>query len=179
MWNENWKSGKYFRGEIIRGIWSPLEGQDYSQTEPYREGLWKITIVTGIDTLNCNPYFLIDYPGGSKETFKGVKRGRVYFEYSGEDRLQYRFRSVIGKIAEDDIWIRFPKVIERIQQEVNELNKQLGMAEQVKRFRLVHDEWSPLSGELSPTLKLKRKFLLEKYSDIIKDIFSVESNNWF
>lgn len=68
-------------------------------------------------------------------------------------------------------------VIDRIQEEVNDLNKQLGLAEQVKRFRLVHDEWSPLTGELSPTLKLKRKFLLEKYNDIIEEIFSVDSTN--
>ncbi len=73
--------------------------------------------------------------------------------------------------------IQNSKVIERIQKEVNELNMQLGLAEQIKRFRLVHEEWSPLSGELSPTLKLKRKFLLEKYNDLISDIFAVDSNN--
>ncbi|UCH13811.1 MAG: long-chain fatty acid--CoA ligase [Bacteroidales bacterium] len=68
--------------------------------------------------------------------------------------------------------IQNEKVLEIYQNEINNLNKKLGQAEQIKRFRLVQDEWSPLTGELSPTLKLKRKFLIEKYSDILKEIFS-------
>ncbi len=81
------------------------------------------------------------------------------------------------KYSDNNELIQNRAVIERIQQEVNSMNKQLGLSEQIKRFRLVHEEWSPLSGELSPTLKLKRKFLLEKYSDIIMDIYSVDSTN--
>ena len=73
--------------------------------------------------------------------------------------------------------IRDEKIIQIFQKEINNLNKQLGLAEQIKRFRLVHEEWSPLTGELSPTLKLKRKYLIEKYSDILKEIFSIENSN--
>lgn len=73
--------------------------------------------------------------------------------------------------------IQNEKILEIYQQEINNLNKKLGQAEQIKRFRLVQDEWSPLTGELSPTLKLKRKFLIEKYSNILKEIFSVENSN--
>jgi long-chain acyl-CoA synthetase len=69
------------------------------------------------------------------------------------------------------------EVVQLYQQEVNILNKQLGQAEKIKRFRLVHEEWSPLTGELSPTLKLKRRLLVEKYSYLLKEIFSVESSN--
>jgi len=69
------------------------------------------------------------------------------------------------------------KVVQLYQQEVNTLNKQLGQAEKIKRFRLVHEEWSPLTGELSPTLKLKRKLLAEKYSDLLQEIFSVENSS--
>ncbi len=72
--------------------------------------------------------------------------------------------------------IRNEKVIQIYNMEINILNKQLGQAEQIKRFRLVQDEWSPLTGELSPTLKLKRKFLIEKYSNILKEIFSIPSD---
>ncbi len=64
------------------------------------------------------------------------------------------------------------KVIERYQKEVNGLNKSLGLTEQIKRFRLVGEEWSPLTGELSPTLKLKRKYIFDKYKELIEDIFS-------
>jgi long-chain acyl-CoA synthetase len=70
--------------------------------------------------------------------------------------------------------IQHPKVVTRYQQVVNEMNKQLGQTEQIKRFRLVQEEWTPNTGELSPTLKLKRKFLTLRYEVIIQDIFSVQ-----
>ena len=67
--------------------------------------------------------------------------------------------------------IHIPEVVARYQREVNELNKTLAFHEQVKRFRLVADEWIPQTGELSPTLKLKRKVLHEKYEKILKEIY--------
>ncbi len=70
-----------------------------------------------------------------------------------------------------------PKVIERYQREVNTMNKLLGQTEQIKRFRLVCEEWSALTGELSPTLKLKRRFIAEKYRDVIAEIYSVQKND--
>jgi long-chain acyl-CoA synthetase len=39
----------------------------------------------------------------------------------------------------------------------------------------VHEEWTTISGELSPTLKLKRRFLQDKYKTIIEEIFSVDN----
>ncbi len=73
--------------------------------------------------------------------------------------------------------IQNENIIQMFQKEINNLNKKLGLAEQIKRFRLVHEEWSPVTGELSPTLKLKRKYLIEKYSDILKEIFSIENSD--
>jgi long-chain acyl-CoA synthetase len=70
-----------------------------------------------------------------------------------------------------------PKVIARYQREVNEMNKRLGQTEHIKRFRLVHEEWTPDSGELSPTLKLRRRFVVERYKDILEQIYSVQKNN--
>jgi long-chain acyl-CoA synthetase len=68
--------------------------------------------------------------------------------------------------------IELQEVIERFGREVKEINKNLGEHEQIKRFRLVTDEWSPITGELSPTLKLKRNYLTERYKGIISDIYS-------
>ena len=65
-------------------------------------------------------------------------------------------------------------VFKRFQREIIEINKQLGQFEQVKRIRLVPDTWSSATHELSPTLKLKRKMLKEKYKDLIEEIYSVE-----
>ncbi|MBN1252004.1 MAG: long-chain fatty acid--CoA ligase [Bacteroidales bacterium] len=59
--------------------------------------------------------------------------------------------------------IQIPKVIERFQQEVDRINQILGRHEQLKKFELTCQEWLPETGELSPTLKVKRRFLKEKY----------------
>lgn len=67
--------------------------------------------------------------------------------------------------------VRIPDVVKRYQKEINEINKKLNETERIKRFRLVCSEWTPNTGELSPTLKLKRKFLYEKYDHIVKEIF--------
>jgi long-chain acyl-CoA synthetase len=68
--------------------------------------------------------------------------------------------------------IELPEVIERFSKEVREINKSLSEHEHIKRFRLVTEEWSPQSGELSPTLKLKRNLVVQNYKDLIADIYS-------
>jgi long-chain acyl-CoA synthetase len=74
--------------------------------------------------------------------------------------------------------IELPEVIDQFGREVKEVNKSLGEHEQIKRFRLVTEEWTPQSGELSPTLKLKRNLIFEHYKDIIAEIyFTGEKDN--
>lgn len=73
--------------------------------------------------------------------------------------------------SHDEI-INHPEVLSALQREVLEINKTLGQVEEIKRFRLVPDSWSPESGEMSPTLKLKRNHIAKKYADIIEDIFA-------
>jgi long-chain acyl-CoA synthetase len=68
--------------------------------------------------------------------------------------------------------ILLPEVQNLYQQEIKELNKTLGQHEEIKRFRLVPDSWSPQTGELSQTLKLKRKHIEVKYKHIIDNIFA-------
>jgi long-chain acyl-CoA synthetase len=70
-----------------------------------------------------------------------------------------------------------PEVVARYQKEVDEINKKLGLTEQIKRFRLVSEEWNPQTGELSPTLKLKRKVLTQKYKKILNEIYSVDKGS--
>jgi len=55
------------------------------------------------------------------------------------------------------------RVIDRFQKEVDELNKRLSHHEQIKKFALTCRDWTVETGELSPTLKLKRNYLKEKY----------------
>lgn len=63
------------------------------------------------------------------------------------------------------------KVIERIQEEVNEINKSFGHWEQVKKFELTPDVWSIDDGHLTPTMKLKRKVILAKYQHLYDKIY--------
>ena len=67
-------------------------------------------------------------------------------------------------------------ILNRFQKEVNKLNKQLGQVEQIKRFRLVSETWSNATGELSPTLKLKRKKIYKKYDHILREIYQYSNN---
>ncbi len=58
-----------------------------------------------------------------------------------------------------------------INKEVQKLNKTVSDFEMIKRFKLIPDEWTPATGELSPTLKLRRKFITDKYQGLINDIY--------
>jgi long-chain acyl-CoA synthetase len=64
------------------------------------------------------------------------------------------------------------KVIERIQEEVDTLNEKFGSWEKIKRFELTPDVWSIEGGQLTPTLKLKRKIVMEKYLDLFHKIYN-------
>jgi long-chain acyl-CoA synthetase len=67
------------------------------------------------------------------------------------------------KFQDNKDLISNPKVIERFQKEVDKINQDLGNHRQVKKFQLVCEDWTPETGELSPTLKVRRKFIADKY----------------
>ncbi len=64
-----------------------------------------------------------------------------------------------------------PEVIARYQREINQINKLLGSHEQIKRIRLVSEQWTAQTGELSPTLKLRRRVIYERYDSLLKEIY--------
>ena len=68
--------------------------------------------------------------------------------------------------------ISHPKVIEQIQKEVDLQNEKFGNWEKIKRFELTPEVWSITGGELTPTLKLKRKVVKEKYQKLYDKIFN-------
>jgi long-chain acyl-CoA synthetase len=59
-----------------------------------------------------------------------------------------------------------------MQTEINEKNKNFGQWETIKRFALLPDEWTVDSGELTPTTKVKRKVVMEKYKDVIDGLYT-------
>jgi len=64
-----------------------------------------------------------------------------------------------------------PIVIEEIQNAVNECNKHFGKWEQIKKFELTPDEWTIDGGQLTPTMKMKRKIIKEIYKDLYEKIY--------
>jgi len=71
-----------------------------------------------------------------------------------------------------------PEIIRRIRKEVERFNQDLGQTEKIKKFRLLDAEWTTDSGEISPTLKLRRKFIIEKYSQIIEETYRSPEFNY-
>lgn len=62
-------------------------------------------------------------------------------------------------------------VSDYIKKEVIRLNKKIAQYERINTFRIVCDEWSPATGELSPTLKKKRHVITAKYKHLIDEMF--------
>lgn len=61
---------------------------------------------------------------------------------------------------------------QRIEKEIEEINKNLGHWEQIKKFELTPEVWSIEDGQLTPTLKLKRKAVKERYLDLYNRMYS-------
>ena len=64
------------------------------------------------------------------------------------------------------------KLIARIQREVDFYNKKFGKWEQIKKFEITKDEWSVASGHLTPTMKMRRKIIKEKYKNLYQKIYN-------
>ena len=60
----------------------------------------------------------------------------------------------------------------QIQKEVDDANEDLARVEQIKKFTILRQEWEPGGDELTPTMKLKRKPIAEKYGDEIEALYS-------
>lgn len=68
--------------------------------------------------------------------------------------------------------IKLPELQSMYVAAIDKINQKLNHYERLSRYQLVSDEWTPAGGELSPTLKLKRRVIMEKYSDTIQAIYS-------
>lgn len=62
-------------------------------------------------------------------------------------------------------------VIDQMQKEVDNYNSFFGDWERIKRFEMTPNQWGIASGEMTPTLKLKRKVIMEKHQDLFKKIY--------
>ncbi|MDR1595153.1 MAG: long-chain fatty acid--CoA ligase [Prevotellaceae bacterium] len=62
-------------------------------------------------------------------------------------------------------------VNKKIREEVANYNRFFGDYEHIKRYQLIADEWTVANGILSPTLKVKRKIIAERYAGVIEKLF--------
>lgn len=67
--------------------------------------------------------------------------------------------------------IHNPRVLDLYKELIEAFNKFFNNVEQVKKFELLPNEWTIDTGELTPTLKLKRKVIMEKYKGAIERIY--------
>ena len=75
------------------------------------------------------------------------------------------------ELGSNEELIQNEKVIARIQEEVDEANENFAKWEKIKQFRLTPDAWSIDNGHLTPTMKLRRKIVKEKYLKLYNDIY--------
>lgn len=72
--------------------------------------------------------------------------------------------------------VQHPKVVETYNDRIKEIIKDMPSYEQIKKFALLAEEFSTDTGELTPSLKVKRKFVEEKYANTIMGLFGGESS---
>jgi long-chain acyl-CoA synthetase len=74
--------------------------------------------------------------------------------------------------SNSEVMSKSPELLDRIKQDVAHFNEDFGNWEQIKKIHLLPMEMSIESGELTPTLKPKRKVIDEKYKSIIEGLYS-------
>jgi len=70
---------------------------------------------------------------------------------------------------------RRPEVLELIQGEIAKVNAKFARVENVRKFRLIEQKLTAEDEELTPTMKLKRKLVNEKYRDLIESMYAREA----
>lgn len=102
----------------------------------------------------------------------GEKMPAAFIQPNYDFLREWAHRHDVKIIGTNQEMIVNPKVIERIQQEVDHANERFGNWEKIKRFELTPDIWSIEAGHITPTMKLRRKIIREKYQDLYDKIYN-------
>jgi len=65
-----------------------------------------------------------------------------------------------------------PQIQAVVAAAVAKANADLTRPEQIKDFTILHDDWVPGGDELTPTMKLKRKNVMDRYARVIDDLYA-------
>ena len=66
---------------------------------------------------------------------------------------------------------------ELIQSEINKINKDLARVEPLKNFRILDKKLYTEDGEVTPTMKVKRKYINEHYKDLIESMLRIRTQD--
>ncbi|MEV6162100.1 AMP-dependent synthetase/ligase [Streptomyces sp. NPDC052052] len=67
--------------------------------------------------------------------------------------------------------VRHPAVRAEVERAVAAANSRLNRTEQIKRYELLAEEWGPATGELTPSLKMRRRVIRDKYADALSRLY--------
>lgn len=87
-----------------------------------------------------------------------------------KDYIKYKNLNIDSHTPPAEL-IKNEEIKKRIEEEVEKINALLGQWEQIKKIELTPVVWSVEGGELTPTLKLKRKFIKQKYIDLYNKMY--------
>lgn len=76
----------------------------------------------------------------------------------------------IGNTPEE--MVKCPELVAAIEKDIEQHNQEFGKWEQIKKFELIPEVWSIDEGHLTPTMKVKRKVVQEKYQDLCDKIYA-------
>ena len=153
----------------------PLQLFDNNQEilEKYRH-IWQYVLVDEYQDTNKPQFMLIKLLAEKHKQVCVVGDGKKYLsalvvldadggaeKWSEENGIAYDLKNL--SINE--------KVISAIQEQVDEANSKVAQVQQIKKFVILDNEWTDTSGELTPTLKLKRNVINEKYNQEIESMY--------
>ena len=102
----------------------------------------------------------------------GEKMPAAFIQPNFDFVREWAKRHQVNGIDTNEELVNNPKVIERFQEEITTANENFGNWEKIKRFELTPDIWSIDGGHLTPTMKLKRKIVKEKYQYLYNKIYN-------
>ncbi len=83
--------------------------------------------------------------------------------YAKQNNIVYKNRKEL---------VEHPRIIEIIQNAIDSVNASLAKYETIKKIRILPNEFTQETGELTPTLKVKRRVIMEKYKDLIEELYA-------
>ena len=95
---------------------------------------------------------------------------QTFLEFFSSKLLHQRTRKIHASTTEQEELCENPQFIKRVQRDAVDLTRELSDYERVKRVYLLPREFSIDKGEMTPTLKIKRNVIDEKYEEAIDEI---------